>query len=225
MKVTGLSNRAVVRMWQSCPASASHSMIVRRLCVTPAVGSLMQWLFTRRNRTHRAYRPGFVPSTQRKESPASKRSFRCLSNDHKHALAQQTQQLLQGPLKHVARRRPRRRAGAAGVRRRRQAEPRSCARPAERVWHRLVRHQQQRRADAGEPGIVGAVVTLNGSLHGHRRERVLLFSVADLGTLSRSSSRSRPARKPSPANVGADDTHRQRRRPRRSRQQRRDDRR
>ena len=26
-------------------------MIVRRLCVTPAVGSLMQWLLTRRNRT------------------------------------------------------------------------------------------------------------------------------------------------------------------------------
>src|SRR5262245_47942712 len=26
-------------------------MIVRRLCVTPAVGSLMQWLFTKRKRT------------------------------------------------------------------------------------------------------------------------------------------------------------------------------
>src|SRR6185295_16987290 len=51
LKVTALSKRAVVRMWHAWPASASHSMIVRRLWVTPAVGSLMQWLFARRNRT------------------------------------------------------------------------------------------------------------------------------------------------------------------------------
>jgi hypothetical protein len=30
-------------------------MIVRRLCVTPAVGSLMQWLLTSRNRTAKAF--------------------------------------------------------------------------------------------------------------------------------------------------------------------------
>src|SRR3989442_12601960 len=51
VKITRLSKRAVVRMWHACPASWSHSMIVRRLCVTPAVGSLMQWLLTRRNLT------------------------------------------------------------------------------------------------------------------------------------------------------------------------------
>src|SRR5204863_6827807 len=51
VNVTRLSNRAVVRIRHSWPASASHSMIVRRLCVTPAVGSLMQWLFTNRKRT------------------------------------------------------------------------------------------------------------------------------------------------------------------------------
>src|SRR5258705_9149032 len=51
VKVTALSKRAVVRIAHACPASASHSTMVRRLCVTPAVGSLMQWLLTRRNRT------------------------------------------------------------------------------------------------------------------------------------------------------------------------------
>jgi hypothetical protein len=51
VNVTRLSNLAVVRMWHVCPASASHSRIVRMLCVTPAVGSLMQWLLMKRNRT------------------------------------------------------------------------------------------------------------------------------------------------------------------------------
>src|SRR5258708_32409359 len=40
-------------------------MIVRRLCVTPAVGSLMQWLLTKRNRTAEAYKRRIDTSTTR----------------------------------------------------------------------------------------------------------------------------------------------------------------
>jgi hypothetical protein len=36
-------------------------MIVRRLCVTPAVGSLMQWLFASSTRTGQAYKPSTRP--------------------------------------------------------------------------------------------------------------------------------------------------------------------
>src|SRR5882672_2917485 len=61
-------------------------MIVRRLCVTPAVGSLMQWLLTSRNRT----------------TTKSKGVGRKMSDQERGAeLREKTQQLLQGPLKHV----------------------------------------------------------------------------------------------------------------------------
>ena len=72
-------------------------MIVRRLCVTPAVGSLMQWLLTSRNRTtERTDREHDASTTTRshthKEYEMSQESDRS---------TQKTQQLLQGPLKHV----------------------------------------------------------------------------------------------------------------------------
>src|SRR5580765_8313458 len=64
-------------------------MIVRRLCVTPAVGSLMQWLLTRRKRTRAqlSRRTEMRGNVKTEVRPAE--------------LEQNTKQLLDGPLKHV----------------------------------------------------------------------------------------------------------------------------
>src|SRR5918993_6105428 len=82
--------------------------------------------------------------------------------NHNQALTHQTQQLLQGPLKHVA---------AAGLAAAlvplaavavAQAEPRSCGSGGNVcgiVWSDTNNNGLR---DAGEPGIEGAVVTLNG---------------------------------------------------------------
>src|SRR3989338_8686905 len=62
-------------------------MIVRRLCVTPAVASLMQWLFTNKNRTTTKSK-----GVGRKVSDQDGRGA-----EHR----KKTHQLLQGPLKHA----------------------------------------------------------------------------------------------------------------------------
>src|SRR3954451_22675043 len=74
-------------------------MIVRRLCVTPAVGSLMQWLFASRNRTAERTNPKPVTSTALPFTPRPGAS----SNEtaDRRRSSGQTQQLLQGPLKHI----------------------------------------------------------------------------------------------------------------------------
>src|SRR5262245_55734126 len=88
-------------MWHACPASWSHSMIVRRLCVTPAVGSLMQWLLTRRNRTT-TQSTNVATVSQRRNTECNQRSTEEMSQESRQTtLQEQTQQLLQGPLKHI----------------------------------------------------------------------------------------------------------------------------
>src|SRR4051812_12307707 len=96
VNVTALSKRAVVRMRHSWPTRARNSMIVRRLWVTPAVGSLMQWLLTRRNRTtERTNR-----ETARQHcSPAGERNMS--TEVQSTEVGKKTQQLLHGSLKHV----------------------------------------------------------------------------------------------------------------------------
>jgi SdrD B-like domain len=125
-------------------------------------------------------------------------------HDHKHALTQQTQQLLQGPLKHVA---------AAGLAAALvplaavavvQAEPRSCASGGNvcgMVWSDTNNNGVR---DAGELPIVGAVVTLNGYSTATDANGYYLFT-ADLGT-HQVIVQIPPGTQPSPANVGADDT-------------------
>src|SRR5882762_9991405 len=98
VKVTRPSKRAVVRMWHACPASASHSTIVRRLCVTPAVGSLMQWLLTRRKRTTER------TNRARARQPHGVSPLGALDMSHEVGqieLQKKSQQLLDGPLKHI----------------------------------------------------------------------------------------------------------------------------
>src|SRR5207248_7936054 len=86
-------------MWHACPASESHSMIVRRLCVTPAVGSLMQWLFTKRNRTTERTNRGTARQQHGVQIPQGvlKMSQAIVQTE----LQEKTQQLLAGPLKHI----------------------------------------------------------------------------------------------------------------------------
>src|ERR1700722_2024993 len=75
-------------------------MIVRRLCVTPAVGSVMQWLLTRRNRTPE--RTNREPARQQRGVPNPLKEGRNMSNEIRQTeLREKTQQLLQGPLKHI----------------------------------------------------------------------------------------------------------------------------
>src|SRR3984957_1890976 len=75
-------------------------MIVRRLCVTPAVGSVMQWLLTRRNRTPE--RTNREPARQQRGVPNPLKEGRNMSNEIRQTeLRDQTRQLLQGPLKHI----------------------------------------------------------------------------------------------------------------------------
>jgi SdrD B-like domain len=75
-------------------------MMVRRLCVTPAVESLMQWLLTRRKRTTSVSTgKGYINSaatqlTFPKEHEMSQ-------EPGQNRLKEHTQQLLQGPLKHA----------------------------------------------------------------------------------------------------------------------------
>src|SRR5947208_6074763 len=100
VKITRLSKRAVVRMWHACPASWSHSMIVRRLCVTPAVGSLMQWLLTRRNRT--TERTNREATRQQRESCFPLKEGLYMSHEIRQTeLQEQTQKLLRGSLKYA----------------------------------------------------------------------------------------------------------------------------
>src|SRR4051812_48012589 len=72
-------------------------MIVRRLCVTPAVGSLMQWLLTNRNRTAEEYRENGTSTTSNENQGASNMSQEMVQTE----LQAKTQQLLDGPLKHI----------------------------------------------------------------------------------------------------------------------------
>src|ERR1700730_14265959 len=72
-------------------------MIVRRLCVTPAVASVMQWLFTRRNRTPERTCRGTVG--QRHGITILKEET--MSEESKTELQGKTERLLHGPLKHV----------------------------------------------------------------------------------------------------------------------------
>jgi hypothetical protein len=125
-------------------------------------------------------------------------------HDHTHALTQQTQQLLQGPLKHVA---------AAGLAAALvplaavavvQAEPRSCQSGGNvcgMVWSDTNNDGVR---DAGELPIEGAVVTLNGFSTATDANGYYQF-VADLGT-HQVIVQIPPGLQPSPANVGADDT-------------------
>jgi hypothetical protein len=119
-------------------------------------------------------------------------------------LAQQTQQLLQGPLKHVAA------AGLAAVLVPLaavavvQAEPRSCQSGGNvcgMVWSDTNNNGVR---DAGEPVIAGAVVTLNGFSTATDLNGYYQFAT-DLGTFQ-VIVQIPPGTQPSPANVGADDT-------------------
>jgi hypothetical protein len=124
--------------------------------------------------------------------------------NHNQALTHQTQQLLQGPLKHVA---------AAGLAAAlvplaavavAQSEPRSCGSGGNVcgiVWSDTNNNGLR---DAGEPGIEGAVVTLNGFSTATNASGFYLF-YADYGT-HQVVVQIPPSTQPSPANVGADDT-------------------
>src|SRR5437667_6109278 len=74
-------------------------MIVRRLCVTPAVGSLMQRLFTKRNRTTDRTNRGTARQQHGVQIPQGvlKMSQAIVQTE----LQEKTQQLLDGPLKHI----------------------------------------------------------------------------------------------------------------------------
>lgn len=126
-------------------------------------------------------------------------------DQHSHStLAHQTQQLLQGRLKHVA---------AAGLAAAlvplaavavAQAEPRSCQSGGNvcgMVWSDTNNNGVR---DAGEPMIAGAVVTLNGFSTATDGNGYYQFA-ADLGT-HQVIVQIPPGTQPSPANVGADDT-------------------
>ena len=76
-------------------------MIVRRLCVTPAVGSLMQWLLTSRNRTAERTDRNTVRQPQEVESIHSEEHRHVAGQFVRPNVQQKTQHLLQGPLKHV----------------------------------------------------------------------------------------------------------------------------
>jgi hypothetical protein len=124
--------------------------------------------------------------------------------NHKHALTQQTQQLLQGPLKHVAA------AGLAaalvplGAVAVAQAEPRSCQSGGNvcgMVWSDTNNNGVR---DAGEPVIAGAVVTLNGYSTATNENGYYQF-YADLGT-HQVIVQIPPGTQSSPVNAGADDT-------------------
>jgi len=124
--------------------------------------------------------------------------------NHKHALAHQTQQLLQGRLKHVA---------AAGLAAALvplasvavvQAEPRNCLSGGNvcgMVWSDTNNNGVR---DAGELPIVGAVVTLNGFSTATASDGYYQF-FAELGT-HQVVVQIPPGMQPSPANVGVDDT-------------------
>src|SRR3954470_2332851 len=73
-------------------------MIVRRLCVTPAVGSLMQWLFTNRNRTPEATDQ---PSARQQHGPRVLKESAMSRDANQIELQGKTQQLLNGPLNHI----------------------------------------------------------------------------------------------------------------------------
>ena len=121
-----------------------------------------------------------------------------------HNLAQQTQQLLQGPLKHIA---------AAGLAAALvplaavavvNAEPRSCQSGGNvcgMVWSDTNNNGVR---DAGELPISGAVVTLNGVSTATNADGYYQFA-AELGT-HQVLVQIPPGTQPSPANVGADDT-------------------
>src|SRR5271167_2465659 len=75
-------------------------MIVRRLCVTPAVGSVMQWLLTRRNRTPERTNREWARQPHGVQNPL--KEPRKMSQDIRPTeLREKTQQLLHGSLKHV----------------------------------------------------------------------------------------------------------------------------
>jgi hypothetical protein len=74
-------------------------MIVRRLCVTPAVGSLMQWLLTRRNRT--TERTNRATARQQHEFNIHLKEYRMSQEICQTELKARTQQLVDGPLKHI----------------------------------------------------------------------------------------------------------------------------
>jgi hypothetical protein len=127
-----------------------------------------------------------------------------VQHDSHSTLAHQTQQLLQGPLKHVA---------AAGLAAAlvplaavavAQAESRSCASGGNVcgiVWSDTNNNGVR---DAGELPIAGAVVTLNGFSTATNSNGFYLLA-ADLGT-HQVIVQIPPGTQVSPANVGADDT-------------------
>jgi hypothetical protein len=127
-----------------------------------------------------------------------------MQQNHKQALTHQTQQLLQGPLKHVA---------AAGLAAALvplaavaivQAEPRSCGSGGNvcgMVWSDTNNNGVR---DAGELPIEGAVVTLNGFSVATTAQGYYQFA-ADMGT-HQVIVQIPPGTQLSPANVGADDT-------------------
>ena len=140
-------------------------MIVRRLCVTPAVGSLMQWLLTRRNRT--TERTDRETARQQHGVDGDSQGVRNVSGTDLRPSREKTQQLLHGPLKHV-------RAAALAAAllplasvavSPASAQDASC--PSGGicgfVWNDTNNNGIQ---DAGEPGIEGAVVTVTVLLTG-----------------------------------------------------------
>jgi hypothetical protein len=123
---------------------------------------------------------------------------------HTHVLAQQTQQLLQGPLKHIA---------AAGLAAALvplaavavvQAEPRSCQSGGNVCGMVWTDSNNNGVRDAGELPIAGAVVTLSGQSTATDAQGYYQFAT-DLGTYQ-VVVQIPPGTQPSPANVGADDT-------------------
>jgi hypothetical protein len=124
--------------------------------------------------------------------------------NHNQALTHQTQQLLQGPLKHIA---------AAGLAAAlvplaavavAQAEPRSCGSAGNvcgMVWSDTNNNGVR---DAGEAPIPGAVVTLNGFSTATDAGGYYSF-YADFGT-HHVIVQIPPGTQPSPADVGVDDT-------------------
>src|SRR2546426_2665735 len=74
-------------------------MIVRRLCVTPAVGSVMQWLLTKRNRT--TERTNRETARQQHGVQIPKGVSKMPQNTGQTELQEKTHRLLDGPLKHI----------------------------------------------------------------------------------------------------------------------------
>ena len=157
----------------------------------------------------RSVADGEQPTSTRAE-PVNPRSIDMSQEMNRQTnCSEQTQQLLQGPLKHIRRRRSRRRSCRSRRWRRRRRRARSCARRADGVRHRLATTRTTTASRMrGEPGIddVGRVLLGDGTTGRPRRARRLLRRSRFATASTRSVSRSRPARRRRRRTSGSDDT-------------------